>query len=132
VHLTLCRFAGALALCLCSVAAARGQARIEDCETIQAADAYNQCLAKFGPTSKVKSVEPVKPGDIKDSSAEAAASAAAAPAKAKVAARHASRGRVVRGHGRRVAHAGKRPAKKVVGKAAGGRQRMTFVIKRRK
>ena len=126
MQLTLCRLAGALALCLCSVAVARAQARIEDCESIQAADAYNQCLAKFGPTSKVKSVEPVQPGDIKDNSAEAAASAAAAP-KAKVAGRHASRGRVVHGRGRRVAHSGKRPAK-----VAGGRKRMTFVIKRRK
>ena len=69
------RRAATLAFCLAAVAlsasVARAQARIEDCESIQAADAYNQCLAKFGPTSKVKSVEPAKPGDVKDSSAEA-------------------------------------------------------------
>jgi hypothetical protein len=47
--------------------------RIEDCEKIQAADAYNQCLAKFGPTSKLKNLEPEKPSDVKASPADAAA-----------------------------------------------------------
>ena len=65
----------AMAIGLVSVTTAHGQARIDDCEKIQAADAYNQCLAKFGPESKVKSVEPERPGDIKASSAEAAAGA---------------------------------------------------------
>jgi len=48
---------------------------INDCEKISAADAYNQCLAKFGPESKVKSLEPERPGDMKASGAEAAAGA---------------------------------------------------------
>jgi hypothetical protein len=48
---------------------------IGECEKIQAADAYNQCLAKFGPTSKVRSLEPERPGDVKANGAEAAATA---------------------------------------------------------
>ena len=126
--ISVCRLAAALALCLVSGSllgtAARAQARIEDCETIQAADAYNQCLAKFGPTSKVKSVEPLKPGDVKDNSAEAAAGAAqkagaSAPGKGS---RHAARrGR----HGRAVS------SHRHGGKPSGGRKRMTFTIKKR-
>lgn len=76
------------------------QATIEDCEKITAADAYNQCLAKFGPTSKVKSLEPEKPSDFKSGPAEAAATAAP---KAR-ASRHAGgrrRGRATRGGGRK-------------------------------
>ena len=80
---------GAATLGLLAATAARAQATINDCEKIQAADAYNQCLAKFGPTSKVHSVEPAKPGDVKASSADAAA--AAGPAKGS--GRHASRRR---------------------------------------
>ena len=124
VQLSPFRRAAVLALCFAGVAgaatAARAQARIEDCETIQAADAYNQCLAKFGPTSKVKSVEPVKPGDVKDSSAEAAAGA---PARASRGGRHVARGRSRgRGHGHAVAH-------RRSGKASGHRKRATFEIK---
>jgi hypothetical protein len=54
--------------------AALAQATIADCEKIQAADAYNQCLAKFGPPAKVGNLEPERPGDIKANSADAAAS----------------------------------------------------------
>ena len=127
VQLSPCRAAAVLALCLAGVAvsgaAARAQARIEECEKIQAADAYNQCLAKFGPTSKVKSVEPVKPGDVKDSSAEAAAGV---PAKAsRSGGRHASRGRVARGHGRGHGHA---VSHRRSGRSS-GRKRATFEIK---
>lgn len=121
-----CRRAAVLALCLAGVVAsataARAQARIEDCEKIQAADAYNQCLAKFGPTSKVKSVEPVKPGDVKDSSAEAAAGAHARISRGV---RHVSRGRSrghARGHGHAVSH-------RHSGRASGHRKRATFEIK---
>ena len=118
---------GAVALGLASATAAHAQATIADCEKIQAADAYNQCLAKFGPTSKVKSLEPERPGDIKSSSEEAAASAGPAKGRARVSApaanstvpteakapktrasRRASRGRGLR-RGRVVrAHSGKR------------------------
>ena len=118
------RYAAVLALCLSGVAisasAAWAQSRIEDCEKIQAADAYNQCLAKFGPTSKVKSVEPEKPGDVKDSSAAAAASA---PARGSRGGRHASRGRG-RGYGHSVSH------RHSGGRSSGGRRkRATFEIK---
>ncbi len=127
------RLLAAAALCLVSASAVRAQARIEDCEKIQAADAYNQCLAKFGPTSKVKSVEPVKPGDIKDSGADAAASAGGGGAMpgggpgAKPS-RHA-----LRGHGSRGRHAtrGTRRGGKSSVKSS-GRKRMTFTIKRRR
>jgi hypothetical protein len=116
----------ALALCLAATSLpaslAFAQARIEDCEKIQAADAYNQCLAKFGPTSKVKSVEPVRPGDVKDSGAEAAAGASA-PTSSRHG-RHASRGRSrgrVYGHRTSRRHSG--------GRASGHRKRATFDIK---
>jgi hypothetical protein len=66
----------ALAFALPSGAARADEPRtINDCEKISAADAYNQCLAKFGPESKVKSLEPERPGDVKANGAEAAATA---------------------------------------------------------
>ena len=102
----------ACAFGLLSIAAAQGQARIDDCEKIQAADAYNQCLAKFGPESKVKSVEPERPGDVKGSSEEAAA--AAGPPKGHMSKRAAGR--------RRGGHAAR---------GGGGRKRMTFTVRRR-
>lgn len=118
--------AGAFALGLVSITAAHGQATIDDCEKIQAADAYNQCLAKFGPTSKVKSLEPEKPGDVKGSSEEAAASAKPSAFMVKKAtAKKRGRAHVA---ARRGASRGKRSAR---GKASGGRKRMTFIIKRR-
>ncbi len=83
---------------------------IADCEKIQAADAYNQCLAKFGPESKVKSLEPERPGDVKANGAEAAASAQPV----------AHRGRSARGR-----HGGRRAA-------SGGRKRASFAIARRR
>ncbi|WP_146188352.1 hypothetical protein [Methylosinus sporium] len=42
-------FAG---FCLAAAAAPRN---IGDCEQIQAADAYNRCLASFGPAARVRS-----------------------------------------------------------------------------
>ena len=82
---------------------------INDCEKISAADAYNQCLAKFGPESKVKSLEPERPGDVKANGAEAAASAK--PLAHKAAAR--------RGGGRHKA-------------SGGGRKRVQFTVSRRR
>lgn len=35
---------------------------IKDCEKIQAADAYNQCLASFGPVAHQHELKPVPPG----------------------------------------------------------------------
>ena len=81
-------FALGSGLGLAAMTVAHAQATIDDCERIQAADAYNQCLAKFGPTSKVKSVEPEKPTDFKANGEEAAASAG--PIKGH-GGRHASR-----------------------------------------
>ena len=106
----------ALALLLLAVLSGAARAEeprvIADCEKIQAADAYNQCLAKFGPESKVKSLEPERPGDVKASGAEAAASAG--PVK------HGSR--VARGrHGGRRSTAGR-----------GGRKRASFTVSRRR
>jgi hypothetical protein len=74
---------------------------INDCEKISAADAYNQCLAKFGPESKVKSLEPERPGDVKANGAEAAASAK--PLAHKGAARRGGRHHAAAG-GRKRAH----------------------------
>lgn len=84
---------------------------IADCEKIQAADAYNQCLAKFGPESKVKNLEPEKPSDFKSSGAEAAASANPLTYKAR-----AGRGR----HGARHQAGG------------GGRKRASFTVSHRR
>lgn len=106
------RIVGAALIGLGSIVAAHGQATIAACETIQAADAYNQCLAKFGPTSKVKSLEPERPGDVKSSGEEAAASAGR-PKGAAVRA-GSRRGR----HGRAGRHGG------------GGRKSMSFTIRR--
>lgn len=65
----------ALTLSLSMTAIAHAQATIADCEKIQAADAYNQCLAKFGPPAKSGNLEPERPGDIKSGPADAAAGA---------------------------------------------------------
>ena len=112
------------------------QARIEDCEKIQAADAYNQCLAKFGPTSKVKNVTPAQPGDVKGSGEEAAAGVAAkGPSAAPTSARggrHASRGRAARGHRGSRHYATRGSGKRSGAKASGGRKRMTITVKRRR
>ncbi|WP_158810708.1 hypothetical protein [Beijerinckia sp. L45] len=82
---------------------------INDCEKISAADAYNQCLAKFGPESKVKSLEPERPGDMKANGAEAAAGAK--PLAHKGGGRH--------GGGRHRA-------------AGGGRKRASFTVSHRR
>lgn len=137
-HLT-SSLAGALALALLSASVAHAQATIDDCEKIQAADAYNQCLAKFGPTSKVKSVEPVKPGDIKDSSAEAAAGGGKTRAAAAVDRHGRGHGRVAARHGGKGAKVAKaagrsKGATKTAAKASakhGGRKRMAFTVTRR-
>ena len=92
-------------------AAAEEPRTIADCEKIQAADAYNQCLAKFGPTSKLHNLEPERPGDVKASGAEAAATAAPLAHKGQ------ARGR----HGVTHRHAG-----------GGGRKRAVFTVSRRK
>lgn len=106
---------GLAALALIAVGGtAMAQATIADCEKIQAADAYNQCLAKFGPSGKNLNMEPEKPGDVKASPEEAAAGAG----KAKGGARHAARG-----GGRRGSHARRG--------GGHGRQHMTISVKRR-
>ena len=105
------RVAGAfLAGCL-SVSLAHAQATINDCEKIQAADAYNQCLAKFGPPQKSQNLEPERPGDVKGSAEEAAASAGSA---------HGARA----GRHRRGRAASRR--------GSGGRKRMTISVGRRR
>ncbi len=113
MHKVMSRLFAALALSLAATAMVQAQATIDDCEKIQAADAYNQCLAKFGPTSKVRSVEPERPGDVKSSGEEAAATAG--PAK------HRGQHRV----GRR------RGGTRVARKGSGGRKRISFNIKRK-
>ena len=114
VRLVTVHLVGAALIGLASVAAAHAQATIADCETISAADAYNQCLAKFGPPSKAGNLAPERPGDVKGSSEEAAAAAGRPKGAEKAMAR---RGRHGRG-GHAVRHGG------------GGRKRMTFTIRR--
>ncbi len=148
-HLT-CGFVGAFVLGLASTTAAHSQATIADCEKIQAADAYNQCLAKFGPTSKVKSLEPERPGDIKGSSEEAAASAGAAKGRAKGPGKGATvkgeavKGEAVKGEAKASqAKASQAKPSRKVGRARGSRRsrvrarpgkrvRMTFTVGKRR
>jgi hypothetical protein len=92
------RIAVALTFGLLLTGMARAQATINDCESIQAADAYNQCLAKFGPSSKQNNLEPERAADVKNSSEDAAASAGRAHGRA--ARRGASHGRYRGGGGR--------------------------------
>jgi hypothetical protein len=70
---------------------------IDDCEKIQAADAYNQCLAIFGPIAHRRSVSAQNASE--SASAEAPATESAAPARRKhrsAHARHHSRHHVSR------------------------------------
>lgn len=121
-HLTsrvaLARLLGAALIGLASTAAAQAQATIGDCEKISAADAYNQCLAKFGPPSKAGNLEPERPGDVKGSSEEAAA-AAGRPKGSTGGGKAARRGR----HGR---------GGHYVRRGGGGRKRATFTVRRRR
>jgi hypothetical protein len=97
--------------CLFLTDAAYAQATISDCEKIQAADAYNQCLAKFGPPAKTNNLEPERPGDIKSSSAEAAATGGK-PSRG----RHAARRHRGHAHGHAVRHSGRKRMSISVGK----------------
>lgn len=51
---------GALGLLAAPLAAAPRS--IADCEKIQATDAYNQCLASFGPVAHLKPMKPLSAG----------------------------------------------------------------------
>ena len=117
MHRVMSRLLTAFALGLAAVTVAHAQATIDDCEKIQAADAYNQCLAKFGPTSKVKSVEPEKATDFKANGEEAAASAGP-----------------IKGHGGRHAgrHAGRHGGASRTAHRGSGRKRMVIKVRRRR
>ncbi len=105
---------GCFALPLILATTAEAQSTINDCEKIQAADAYNQCLAKFGPPAKSGNLEPERPGDIKAGPAEAAAGGGK-PSRVK---RAAVAGRRHRGRGAHVARV----------RHGGGRKRMTIPV----
>lgn len=53
-----------LAAALFTIAGAESSSAgtIKDCEKIQAADAYNQCLASFGPVAHEHELKPVPAG----------------------------------------------------------------------
>lgn len=116
-RLAVARFFAVVTIGLASLVVAHAQATIGDCEKIQAADAYNQCLAKFGPPSKAGNLEPERPGDVKGSSEEAAAGAGRPKghASGKTSARRGRHGRG--GHAAR---------------QGGSRKRMTFTIHKRR
>ncbi len=59
-YVLLISIAGAMALALAPGKAAA--ASIKDCEKIKAADAYNQCLASFGPVAHEHELKPVPAG----------------------------------------------------------------------
>lgn len=97
---------------------ALAQSSIDECEKIQAADAYNQCLAKFGPPMKSGNLEPERPGDIKSSSAEAAATSGSKAPRGKSHASGRRRGHGTYAHRSRGGHAGH----------GGSRKRMTISV----
>ncbi len=111
MHASTLRIALALASTLLATSLVCAQANINDCEKIQAADAYNQCLAKFGPPQKTQNLAPERPGDVKNSSEEAAAGAARGPGRARMSRRGGRRGSVRR--------------------AGGGRKRLVIAVRRR-
>lgn len=88
----------ALTVSLFIAGSAHAQATIADCEKIQAADAYNQCLAKFGPPAKSGNLEPERPGDIKSGPADAAATAGKGHRGHTAVRRHRGHSGHVRGH----------------------------------
>jgi hypothetical protein len=52
------RIAGFFALLMLASAPALSQSTIDDCEKIQQADAYNKCLAQFGPMRGQRTARP--------------------------------------------------------------------------
>jgi hypothetical protein len=52
------RIAGLFALLVLSSLPVSAQSSIEDCEKIQQADAYNKCLAQFGPMRGQRAARP--------------------------------------------------------------------------
>src|SRR3954453_15025011 len=52
------RIAGLFALLMLSSLAVSAQSSIDDCEKIQQADAYNKCLAQFGPMRGQRAARP--------------------------------------------------------------------------
>jgi hypothetical protein len=52
------RIAGLFALLIISTLPVSAQSNIDDCEKIQQADAYNKCLAQFGPMRGQRAVRP--------------------------------------------------------------------------
>lgn len=108
-------FLGALALSACLTAAAQAAAprTINDCEKIEAPDAYNQCLALFGPPAhkgalnaqdgaEGRSAQQVEPLETKPA---LEAAEPETPAKhGRHASRHFSRHYYHHGNGRHYAH----------------------------
>jgi hypothetical protein len=52
------RIVGLFALLFLSTLPVSAQASIDDCEKIQQADAYNKCLAQFGPMRGQRAARP--------------------------------------------------------------------------
>jgi hypothetical protein len=52
------RIAGLFGLLLFASLPVSAQSSIDDCEKIQAADAYNKCLAQFGPVRGQRAARP--------------------------------------------------------------------------
>ncbi|HZY11769.1 MAG TPA: hypothetical protein VFE89_03270 [Beijerinckiaceae bacterium] len=52
------RIAGLFALLMLSSLPVSAQSSIDDCEKIQQADAYNKCLAQFGPMRGQRAARP--------------------------------------------------------------------------
>lgn len=75
---------------------------INDCEKIEAADAYNQCLAQFGPVARTHGASAKDFGG--DGAAAGGVVAAANPEASVPKEKRAAQGRQWRGHGRSYGH----------------------------
>ncbi|WP_395664592.1 hypothetical protein [Methylocella sp.] len=114
-----------LGLALHAVAPARADS-IDDCEKIEAADAYNRCLARFGPPAK-NVIMSEKAFDAAEG-VDAGPAAEPAPQKAARHGRHDGRHarHAARGHAsRHAAHAG-RASRHAAAAQGGARQRVAF------
>ena len=103
---------------------------IDDCEKIQAADAYNQCLGSFGPVAKEHNL---RPADAAKAPAAAAAEAKGARGKGtdatvSMSGLSSSESRATRGrHGYR----GRRSYRASASRG-GGRRSMSFTVRHRR
>ena len=102
---------------------------IDDCEKIQAADAYNQCLGSFGPVAKEHNLRPADAAKVPSAAAEAKGTPGkSTDATSSESGSRSSKGRAMRGrHGYRGHHAYHAGVNR-----GGGRRSMSFTVRHRR